>query len=196
MAKMNVSRRGFLAAAGAAVAATVVPTAAVSATTAPLAWPETLDAWPAAFRWLVDRFRPLYMAEVARLAETLRPRFESGELHAMTDDELEDGENGATAPVWRIEAAAGDYFGLTKGATGQEEQHPLTGSEHIAHMVIAVSPSAPYVVDEGWKHVAYEARDAAMWDVILYAREHGWYTPLPTEQLGRNFEECRELEVA
>jgi hypothetical protein len=191
--KNTVSRRGFIGKIGAAVAVTAIPLSAVARS--PLTWPETLEAWPGAFRELVERFRPLYTAEVARLAETLRPRFESGELHAMTDEELEDGESGATAPIWKVEAAAGEHFGLTKGASFDKDREICEGAEHVAHMVLAVSPSAPYAGD-GWVHVAYEAREAAMWDVVLYAREHGGYTPLPTEQLGRSFEEDRELQAA
>jgi hypothetical protein len=113
----------------------------------------------------------------------------------MTDDELEDGQSGQTAPVWKIEAAAGEHFGLTKGASYDEDRRICEGAEHVAHMVLAVSLSAPYSSEE-WVNVAYQAREAAMWDVILYAREHGWYTPLPTEQLGRNFAEDQELQAA
>jgi hypothetical protein len=71
--KNTVSRRGFIGKLGAAVAVTAIPLSAVAASphaaaTSPLAWPETLEAWPGAFRGLVERFRPLYTAEVARLA--------------------------------------------------------------------------------------------------------------------------------
>ena len=194
----EVSRRGFIGAIGAATAAAALPVGALAAS--PLTWPETLAAWPEAFRGLVERFRPLYVAEVARLAATLRPRFESGELHAMTDDELED-DAGAMAPIWRVQAAAGEHFGLVR-AGGREgrssgverEERICDGAGHVAHMILAVSRSAPFM-DEGWDHVAYQANEAAMWDVVLHARAAGWYTPGPTEQLGRNFAECRVLEA-
>lgn len=35
---------------------------------------------------LVENFRPLYRAELEQLAEKLRPRFESGELHGYRID--------------------------------------------------------------------------------------------------------------
>jgi hypothetical protein len=189
----RTTRRGFIGAIGAAAAATALPSPAAAT---PLTWPETLAAWPGAFRELVERFRPLYAAEVARLAETLRPRFESGELHAMTDEELEDGQAGATAPMWRIEAAAGEHFGLVEAGDGDRQDRICEGAEHVAAMILAVSPSSPFVDAEGWHHPAFAATECVLWDVIFHARERGWYTPGPTEQLGRTLEECEALEAA
>jgi hypothetical protein len=155
-------------------------------------WPEEFAAWPGAFRELVQRFRPLYEAEIARVAATLRARFESGELRAITDEDLEDGDSGATSPMWRIEAAVGEHFRLLQPGSREEI---CEGAGHIAHMILAVSPSASYTEGAGWHCDAYWASAAATWDVILYAREQGWYAPGATEQLGRSYEEEQALKA-
>jgi hypothetical protein len=189
--KSSVTRRGFLAGCGAAAAGVAV-TGAAPAGQAAMNWPETLRAWPSAFNELAERFRPLYMAEVARLADTLRPRFESGELRGFTDEDLEDGASGRDSPLWKIEAAAGEHFRLVRRG---EDPEPYDGAELVAGVILGVSPSAPFTGD-GWEHVAYQANEAATWDVLLHARGQGWYTPGSTEQLGRNREECEAIEAA
>jgi hypothetical protein len=182
----GTTRRGFIGAIGAAAAAAAAPGVAFGAgAPRPLAWPEALAEWPGAFNELAERFRPLYRREVARLAEELRPRFESGELRAFEDEDLEDGESGATSPMWRIEAEAGEHFRLVKrdGSGRCAAGEVYEGAGHIASLILVVSPSTFYVGDD-WSHVAYRANAAAMWDVILHARERGWYTPSPDEEIG------------
>lgn len=183
----SVTRRDFLAAVGVGAAALAVPAGAVAA--------ESGAGTGGRLPWLAEQARAAYVAEVEMLAERLRPRFESGELRGMRDEDLED-DHGALSPMWEVGQEAGEYFRLVKrGPPGSIRGGEFyEGAEQAAHLVLLASPSTPYVDNQGL-YVAYEAQEAAMWDVILIARERGWYTPGPTECLGRDFDEDQELQA-
>jgi hypothetical protein len=138
--------------------------------------------------------RAAYLAEIERLAEKLRPRFEAGELHAITDDELED-DNGRKSAHWKVERACCVHFGLGVKETEEAGFARLRGDSIAGLLVLAGSPSAALTQD-GWNHVNYWARTAAAWDVILLARARGWCRPLAGECLGRSFAENQEMGAA
>ncbi len=134
----------------------------------------------------IANIRYVYAVELEALAAQLRPRFESGELRACTQDELEDGQARAGSPHWRIEEAVRERFGLRVKAT-QEDGAEFTEADAVAaHVILAVSPSAAPLEAEGWLHVANWAVSAAGWDVLLYARAKGWSKPVAGEQIYRS----------
>jgi hypothetical protein len=178
--KMNeVSRRGFLAAGGAlAVGAAVFPSL-------PEAGP--LARWTDASGIHLTALRAAYVAEVARFAETLRPRFESGDLRAFRDGDDEevfrDHKNGIPdSPHWKVEKLCAAHFGLevarTKCPDGGET---FDGDAARAHYILAASPHTESTEDEGFFHSCYHATTAAAWDVIALARDLGWYVPTADE---------------
>lgn len=154
----KVSRRGFIAACGATAAAAALPSAAFAGAAAGAS---VLAHGPA--------LREAYMTEVGRLAESLRPRFETGDLYAARDA-------GGTDTAWEdqphamIEEACAQYFGL---------EAPV-GSDTMAHLVLAASPHTVATAD-GYQHARFHAQAAAAWDVIAHARARGWYVPTADE---------------
>lgn len=134
---------------------------------------DVVGAWQAKRREAIEEFRPLYLSEIQRLAEQLRPRFESGELHACTDEDLELPRD-SVLPHDRIEEACAERLGLI---VDEDDE----GDRAMAEFVLAVSPNAEAMASN-WTHPCYWARAAACWDVILVARERGWYTPASNEQ--------------
>ncbi len=123
-----------------------------------------------------------YAVEIEALAEELRPRFESGELRACTENELESGRVRAASPQWQIEEVVRERFGLQVKTT-QNDGLEFTDSDGVtAHVVLAVSPSAAPLDAEGSCHLVDWAVSAAGWDVVLYARAKGWSKPVPGEQ--------------
>jgi hypothetical protein len=130
-------------------------------------WSDTKASWRAAREALVERFRPLYLAEVARFAEELRPRFESGELRGWRDGDDGDG------PTYVLEALGAARFGL-------DVDEDLRGDDEAAYLVLACSPTADASADE-WSAVQFHAQAAVARDVVLLARERRWYTPTPDE---------------
>lgn len=157
-AKQGVSRRGFIAACGAAVASTTVPRAAQAG---------TLTGWASAKR-MAAALVAAYLAEVERFTEELRPRFESGEVGAW------DGND--TGPTDRLEELCAERFGLqvTKIGWGEYEG----GDLEQALLILFVSPSSDSV-DRGanWAHECLAAAAAVATDVLASARRCGWVPP-------------------
>ncbi|WP_157061349.1 hypothetical protein [Anaeromyxobacter dehalogenans] len=169
-----MSRRRFMGACGVVVGAAMVPgSAAAVAAGAPATVAEAAKAWSAANEAMIARFRPIYMAELRRLAEDLRPLFESGELSTTFD--IDDKAN--MAAHRRLERMCGDRFGAVvvehvyenggREWTGEEEE--------AARFVAAVSPS---IEEEGpvdeWAHPGLCAQACAAHDVLDIARREGW----------------------
>jgi hypothetical protein len=99
--KTNPTRRGFLAGIAATAAATALPTSTEALTRAPAAWNALRSAFPG--------MRAAYLTEIERFAETLRPRFEAGELYGYRGEDAGDGyADGMDA----TEAAVREHFGL------------------------------------------------------------------------------------
>jgi hypothetical protein len=143
----------------------------------------TWDAW----RAQISALRATYLAEVERLAEELRPRFEAGELRAMTGEDLEDGDWGATSPFWKVGEICAARFGcaVTRTADGA-----LVGDIEAARLVLLASPRAESQ-DRNATHPCYPAKDAAAWDVIAVARERGMYVPGADEDVDPLVSELR-----
>lgn len=126
-------------------------------------WSDIRASWRRAKEELLGRFRPLYLVELERFAETLRPRFEAGELYGYRDDE---------AGREQLDGAIEAHFGL----------EVPDGDEATAHLILAVSPSASdeeladNIQSSDWSHVACAAREAVLCDVLGVARARGWYT--------------------
>lgn len=143
-------------------------------------WSDTGASWRRAQEELAAKFRPLYLAELERFAETLRPRFESGELHGCTDDDINAGA--------RLEALCMEHFGL-------RVVDPAT-----ADMILAVSPSAGQASDPNQEVSSFNASYACAWDVLAVARARGWYTPAadeePALEASRWAHEARATEAA
>jgi hypothetical protein len=143
---------------------------------------------------LLASIRAAYVEDVQACAETLRPRFESGELRMCLDDDPKAGEPG-DAGMRRLEDAIRDYFGLDITKTKDGEWVLVNGDHETAHTILAVSPSAEDL-DDNWTHVCYWAVAAAAWDVLLYARAKGWSKPVRGEQLYRSrYEEEKRLAI-
>jgi hypothetical protein len=166
-----LSRRSFIvgcgvAAAGAATAAPVISFAAGRVAGAPT-------------------FRAAYLAEIGRFAETLRPRFESGELRAYRDcDDAKRDDEGtpvSDSPHWELERLCAAHFGLEVARSEEADGDTrLEGDTTAAYLLLAASPRAEATIDTH-THPGYHAAAAATWDVIALARERRWYTPTPDE---------------
>jgi hypothetical protein len=171
----NVSRRGFLAAIGAAGALPLFP--ALAQQPGPGRWAEAADINVAALR-------AAYHAEIARLSATLRPRFESGELRAYRDGDDEGvfrGTGAADSPHWEVERICAKHFGLeVKRDVLDNGDEVFQGDGGAAYLVLAASPRAE-CTEDAFYHACHHAQTAAAWDVIMYARSARWYTPAANE---------------
>jgi hypothetical protein len=157
----TTGRRGFLAALGALTAAGALPRAAAAE---PVRSSAPFDVYRAAWR-------AAYLEVLEQLAETLRAGFESGELYAFRDAPGRGDDRGR----WRVEDACSRYFGL--GTNGDWE----AAAAGTARMLLVASPRADVTGDGGDVHPCDHAGEAVAWDVIVIARERGWYTPTPGE---------------
>lgn len=187
MARKNegATRRGFLGSLGAAAALPLFPTLATHAAPAG----EGLDALAS----IGEAFRSAYLAELARFAESLRPRFESGELRAyrspVDDPKRIPGTTGwgdecftrSNSPQYALDRMAGEHFGITMTTTRAPDGSDWYDGDALrAHMILAVSPHAE-ATGEGANHPCDHACESIGWDLIAYARERGWYTPTEDE---------------
>jgi hypothetical protein len=175
----EVSRRGFIAAIGAAAAASAIPT--VAGAVAP---PDSLAAWPAAFRELVERFRPSYMVEIVRLAERLRPGFESGEFRGYigeVDDDVDWGTGlprKTLLPMERLEDLCAEHFGIAEGRNWGDF-NSQNADRLTSQLILEVSPAKEDVVTETNRGATLPA--LASWalsqDVLSVAIVRGWRVP-------------------
>lgn len=139
-----------------------------------------MKTWNETKKRAIKSLRAAYLAEVTRFAESLRGRFESGELRALVDRDL---ERRGYVPMHELERLVTAHFGLQ---IEKLEDCPkpgwttLNGDEDSAHLVLAASASSD-AVQNGSDNIFLWATDAATWDVIRIARARGWYEPLPGE---------------
>jgi hypothetical protein len=169
----GVSRRGFIAACGAAAAAVAVPVGVGAG-----ALPKSASIGEQASRARRDAsetyraaWRVAYLEELEQLADAMRPGFQAGEFYSFRGD----GDEGGGQR--RTENACARHFGL--GVTPDEWEEGGVGSG-TARMILAVSPHAD-VTGEGSLYPCDHARESVAWDVIAVARERGWYTPTHDE---------------
>ncbi len=140
-------------------------------------------------RNLLRIYEVLYPQAVEQVATALRPRFESGELHAMREAQKD--EDGITdaEPIRRVEDAVRDHFGLDVEVLEHTPPGYTTyqGDDAGAYLVLAVSPAAQAEEDsvyDGWPHIAFAAKAWAAWDVVFTARKLGFYAPSSDEEPG------------
>jgi hypothetical protein len=159
----GTTRRGFLGALGATAAAMALP--AVTLGTEEIAddWRAAISAWRREYRSRLPAFRAVYRAELERFAETLRPGFAAGTFRAENDHDEFD------SPQLSLENACEEHFGLADA------------DETEAALLLDVSDQAPALADGGWPLLANWAVVAVAWDVIMLARNRGWYTPSADE---------------
>jgi hypothetical protein len=110
---------------------------------------------------IVEYLKTWYANELERLGAKMKPLFESGEVHGFRKDPDLD-EDGATG---KLERACAEHFNLS-------EETPLID----ICTILAASPSAEPVGCD-WTHPCHHAAVAVCWDLIVMARERGWYTP-------------------
>ncbi len=151
------TRRGFLGTLGAAAAAV---------TAAPIV-PAALPAAPPGS----------YLAELERFAQTLEPRFRSGELHAYREG---DDRSGYRDPIFGIQDLCSEHFGLTVKLIRTVNGERLRGHHTRAAFVLDASPHTD-VTGDGAFTACDHATEAAAWDLVAYAREAGWYVPTADE---------------
>jgi hypothetical protein len=145
-------------------------------------WGDTKAAWRSSFDALVERFRPLYLAEVVRCAETLRPRFESGELHGYRPDDDGDVSSESLAPMDRLEDLCAEHFGIRvdeveRVEDGRSYLYDVERDPRTADMILEVSPSAEGGSVTGQDVPSFNAKYSIAWDVLAVARARGWYRP-------------------
>lgn len=113
----------------------------------------------------LEGVRALYMAEVERFADELRPRFLSGELGEMTD---EDGER-----YWKEHAAGSKwmppFFKLERLCAER-----FAGSERLALLSTSCASTVPW---GSWTEPRWMAGNAVAYDVLAVARDGGWLRP-------------------
>jgi hypothetical protein len=138
-------------------------------------WKETQGAWRMAYDRLIEQFRPLYFAEVQRLAEKLRPQFKAGRVGGILD--APDGEIDPEA-IDRLEDVCADYFGVSEGRAWDDWDNPKA-DRMTAHLILAVSPSASYVCDGAMRGSTPSelATMAAANDVLACAIARRWHVP-------------------
>ncbi len=149
-------------------------------------WNETRAA-------VLEQLRAAYMAEVQRFAETLRPRFESGELRGYTDEDGERDERerrtrftlsgkprrGAwRPPLELLEDLCEAHFGLEVNAA--ETDAAAQEVFQRAYLIRSVSPSDA-LLTEDVQPIAGQAVVAVTGDVLAIARARGWYKPTADE---------------
>ncbi len=162
------TRRGFFGAVGVVTAAAALPRVAGAA---PRGGRDV--------RSHLAAMRAAYLTQVDGIAEELRPRFQAGELHAFTETDF-----GPDAAMYEIERACAAALGLEVTRTPAADGEWFDGDEPAAHLVLAASRFGPAVTEGGGStsyHPCYDAATAAAWDVIMLARERGWYVPAANE---------------
>jgi hypothetical protein len=129
---------------------------------------------------VVEALRMAYLAEVERIAEALRPRFESGELRCWTDedgDEIEArrraGDREWLPPLWRIERFSADWLGMDPKAQGEAFNEGC----RVAYLVRLVSPHEDETEDA--QPAIGQAMEAVGRDVLDAAGRRGWLQPTP-----------------
>ncbi len=135
--------------------------------------PPRRSEWQATCARTLDELRRAYLAEVERFAETLRPRFESGELRGITDAEF---EAGGDSPLFRLEALCGRHFGLESKDGELVETHETF---QTAYLIRSVSPGE--VATEDAQPVVGQAIIALTHHVLALAKARGWWHPQPGE---------------
>lgn len=164
----GTTRRGFLAGCGAAVAGAAV-TGAIVQTALP--WGTERVAGASAPKDAAEAYRAAWRAAylecLEELAESMRPGFQAGEYYSFRDRDPE-GQR-------RAEDACGRHFGL--GTQDEWEEGVGTGT---ARMILVASPHTE-ATGYGADYPCDHAREAVAWDVIVIARERGWYVPTEDE---------------
>ncbi len=133
-------------------------------------------AWQATCARTLDELRRAYFAEVERFAETLRPRFESGELRGMTDEEFEAKGGYERSPLHRLEGLCGRHFGLES-----KDGKPAETYEAFQTAYLIRSVSTGEVATEDAQPVVGQAITAITHDVLALAKAGGWWRPRPGE---------------
>jgi hypothetical protein len=170
--QQGFSRRGFIAACGAAVAASALPKAVLGAPRRDdSCGRETLARWQEA---QLPGLRALYLAEVVRFAEEIRPRFESGEFRGFTDADSEriERERDWDPPLFELENLCEQRFRLDVDRYGEE-------AYLNAYLIRCVSPSEGQTFDA--QPIAGQAAIAVSRDVLAVARARGFCASTPDE---------------
>lgn len=130
-------------------------------------WNETKAA-------VLEQLRAAYLAEVTRFAETLRPRFESGDLRGYTDEdsEHENERDDYKAPLFHLEDLCDEAFRLDVDRFGEE-------AYRNAYLIRSVSPGDAHTEDA--QPIAGQAGIAVAFDVLAVAQARGWYIPAEGE---------------
>lgn len=137
-------------------------------------WNSTKAEWRRAFEALVGDFRPKYLAEVQRLAESLRSEFEAGGLRGYLDDD-DNADPSDPRPMDRLEDLCAEHFGIQ---VARSDHGDLTERDPVlAQLVVASSPSADDVSeDAGYRGIpgSVRATYASARDVFAVAIARGW----------------------
>jgi hypothetical protein len=130
-------------------------------------WEKAFEGWLSMCRSQLSALRAEYSVEVERFAESLRSRFEAGELRAFT---TEDGEDGVTSPFFRLEELCCAHFRLAE-------------LQAIAlALLVELSPRGRAAAGSADTEDVSRLQCAIAWDVIAVARARGWYEPSTTEE--------------
>lgn len=114
----------------------------------------------------LEALRAYHQGAVVAVANVLRPRFESGELHGWREVDTNAMENPDTAETyvpapWAVAQECGRLF--------------LRTSVRRAFAILLCSPSEPESRGD-WTDPRKYAAEAMAFDVIRYARRQGWTT--------------------
>ena len=111
----------------------------------------------------LQQLRRMYLQEVRRFAEELRPMFVAGELRGWRDG---DGETPARPPLFVLEDLCATRFGI------DEAQKDFDEACRRAYLIRLVSPHE-HETEDG-QPVQSQAQAALALDVLDVARERGW----------------------
>lgn len=125
----------------------------------------TAPTWPAAVDQVLPTVRAAWDREIAALAESLRPRFEKGELHGYR---ISDHDRYKVSPHEKVERACEKWFSSSCGWAN-------------SMLALAASPRAE-ATDDNFRNPFHHVYTAAAYDVLAYARAHRWYRPAPKNE--------------
>jgi hypothetical protein len=127
--------------------------------------------------FLLRPVRQWYQRELERLAEQLRPDFQAGRLFAWRDWSTREEELRVTPPTKDLFRRIEAHFGLE----AKESGNWIEGDWETAHLILAASRYSDATDNQSAEHAVQHAADAVFWDVVVMARERGWYKPAADE---------------
>ncbi len=135
-----------------------------------------MTTWTKAKDEALETLRTVYRAEIERLAQELRPRFESGELHGYNNEDGDRESLPCGAPLDAPVICAPIHL------LERRIEERMASTFPDAYLVLACSPSEDKIEDAALTDAKNAAAECVGNDVLRIARARGWYRPTPDEE--------------